>query len=140
MIEHIAAIFDIGLAFITGFITAVKKDKSWVMVDWNTRDVAQLLHLLICQHKAGLVGHNRYEEVLMLIYKYWGHGIVTLYRAYHKREKTLRQLCQVARNNFSSTDSSHLVNSKIVKKSYLVNPHRRLYSKFGYVTGINWKP
>lgn len=40
MVEQIVAIFDIGLVFMADLITAVKKDKSLVMVDWDTKDVA----------------------------------------------------------------------------------------------------
>ncbi len=33
VVEQTAAIFDIGSVFATGLITAVKKDKSWAIVD-----------------------------------------------------------------------------------------------------------
>ncbi len=70
LVEQTAAIFDIRSVFAAGLITAVKKDKSWVMVHWNTKNVAQLLDPLTCHYKAGLVGRNRHEEVLRLINKY----------------------------------------------------------------------
>lgn len=123
----------------TGFIIAIKKDKSWVMANWNTRDIAQLLDPFICQHKASLVWHNYCKEVLRLIYKYWDYVIATFYHACHKSKKTLCQLSQIARNSFSYTNACFLVNTRIVKKSYPINTHCRLYSKFGYITDINWK-
>ncbi len=88
VVEQTAAIFDIGSVFAAGLITAVKKDKSWAMVHWNAKDVAQLLVPLTRHHKAGLVGHNHHEEALRLINKHWGPAIAAFFRARHKNEKT----------------------------------------------------
>ncbi len=70
VVEQTAAIFDIGSVFAAGLITAVKKDKSWIMVHWNAKDVTQLLDPLTRHHKVGLVGRNRREETLRLINKH----------------------------------------------------------------------
>ncbi len=116
MVEQTAAIFYIGLVFAAGLIIAVKKDKSWAMVYWNAKDVAQLLDPLIRHHKASLIGCNCREEVLRLINKYRGPVITAFFRACHESQKTLRQLGQFARDSFSYADARLLVNSRIVKK------------------------
>ncbi len=90
MVEQTIAIFDIRSVFAAGLITAVKKDKSWAMVHWNAKDVAQLLDPLTRHHKAGLVGRNRREEALRLINKHWSPAIAAFFRACHESEKTLR--------------------------------------------------
>ncbi len=116
MVEQTTAIFDIGLLFAAGLITAVKKNKSWAMVHWNAKDVAQLLNPLTRHHKAGLVGRNRREEALRLINKHWGPAIAAFFHARHESEKTLRKLGQVARDSFNYADACLLVNSRIVEK------------------------
>lgn len=40
IIEQTATIFNIRLVFAIGLIKAVKKKKSWVMVNWNAGDIA----------------------------------------------------------------------------------------------------
>ncbi len=116
MVEQTAANFDIGSVFATGLIIAVKKDKSWAIVHWNAKDVAQLVDPLTRHHKADLVGRNRHEEVLRLINKHWGLAIAIFFHARHESEKTLCQLGQVARDNFSYADARLLVNSRIIEK------------------------
>lgn len=40
VVEQTAVIFDIRSVFAACLIKAVKKNKSWAMVDWNPRDIA----------------------------------------------------------------------------------------------------
>ncbi len=89
MIEQTAAISDIRLIFVMSLIIVVKKDKSWAIVDWNARDIAQLLDPFTCYHKASLVRHDHCKDVLRLINKHWGPTIVVFFCVYYKSKKTL---------------------------------------------------
>lgn len=86
------------------------------MVDWNARDVVQLLDFFTCYHTADLVRYNRCKEVLRLINKHRGSAIATFFRACHESEKTLRQHNLVVRDSFNYADTCHLVNNRIVEK------------------------
>lgn len=101
VVEQTATIFDITLIFTLGLITAVKKNKSWAIVNWNVRDVAQLLDPHLHYHKSGIIGRNLCEEVLRLIIKHWDPAITSFFHAHHQSKKILRQLDLVARDSFS---------------------------------------
>lgn len=46
VVEQAVGLFDIGSVFAAGLIKAVKRDKSWAVVDWDAKDVAELLEPL----------------------------------------------------------------------------------------------
>lgn len=86
------------------------------MIDWNAKNVAQLLDPLICHHKAGLVGRNYHEEALRLINKHWVPAIAAFFHTYHENKKILHQFGQITRESFSYANTCLVVNSRIVKK------------------------
>lgn len=65
--------------------------------------------------------------------------MAALFYATYKSEKILYQLGQIAHNSFKYADRCLLVNNRIVKKSFFVNPHIGLYLKLEYMTGILFK-
>lgn len=70
VVEQVVALFDVGLVFAAGLIKAIMKDKSWTFVDWDAKNLAELLEPLIYHHKVALDGQNCRKKASRLINKH----------------------------------------------------------------------
>ncbi len=90
VMKQIKTIFELGSAFASGLVRAIKKDKSWALASWSKSEVDEQLAPLLHHVRAGCIERKRREGALKMINQYWGPKICSFFRSRQESEKTLR--------------------------------------------------
>ncbi len=101
VVKQVGTIFELGSAFASGLVKAIKKDKSWALASWSEFEVDQLLAPLLRHVRADCVARKRREGALKTINQHWGPEICSFFQSQQESEKTLRQLAHLSANCFS---------------------------------------
>ncbi len=80
MIKQVGTIFELGSAFASSYVRAIKKDKSWALASWSEFEVDQLLAPLLRHVRADYIGRKRWEGALKIINQHWGPEICSFFR------------------------------------------------------------
>ncbi len=65
--KQVGTIFELGSAFASDLVRAIKKDKSWALASWSSSEVDQLLAPLLRHFRADCIERKRWEGTLKII-------------------------------------------------------------------------
>lgn len=81
MMKQVEITFELGSVFAFGWVTAIKKDKSWALASWSELKVDQFLAPLLRHVRADCVERKRWEGVLKTINQHWCQEICSFFQS-----------------------------------------------------------
>lgn len=87
VLKQLRNIFELGSAFMSSLVKAIKKDKSWVLASWSQSEVDQLMSPLLRHVRANCIGKNCWEGAFKTINQHWGSEIGSFFEVDKSRKK-----------------------------------------------------
>ena len=81
MVKQVRIIFKLGSAFASGLVTAIKKNKSWVLASWSESEVDQLLVPLLRHMRTDCIERKCWEGAFKTINQHWGSEICSFFQS-----------------------------------------------------------